>query len=195
MGVHIHTHPRPQLQRSSWRSLEGSWLFAFDDEARYREPAQVPFDLEIRVPYPPGSPASGIEASGFHPVVWYRTTFRLETHERPEEGSKLFLHFGAVDYGARVWANGQLVAEHQGGHTPFSADVTEVARGSEILEVVVQVQDDPYDMAKPRGKQDWLLRPHSIWYPRTTGIWRTVWLERVPATYIAGLRWTPNLER
>jgi hypothetical protein len=39
-----------------------------------------------------------------------------------------------------------------------------------------------------------LLFPHSIWYPRTTGIWQTVWLERVPATYISSLRWTPFFE-
>ena len=59
----------------------------------------------------------------------------------------------------------------------------------------MRADDDPHDLAKPRGKQDWQLEPHSIWYPRTTGIWQTVWLERVPATWIDELRWTPNLER
>src|SRR5262249_43296081 len=56
-------------------------------------------------------------------------------------------------------------------------------------------EDDPHDLAKPRGKQDWMLDTHSIWYPRTSGIWRTVWLERVPLTRIGHLAWTPNLER
>ena len=41
----------------------------------------------------------------------------------------------------------------------------------------MRAEDDPLDLAKPRGKQDWKLEPHSIWYPRTTGIWQTVWLE------------------
>jgi hypothetical protein len=59
----------------------------------------------------------------------------------------------------------------------------------------VRCYDDPHDLAKPRGKQDWLLEPHSIWYPRTTGIWQTVWMERVPSTRIDSVRWTPNLER
>src|SRR5512133_2830523 len=54
---------------------------------------------------------------------------------------------------------------------------------------------DPSDLAKPRGKQDWQLKPHSIWYPRTTGIWQTVWMERVPDTHIQELRWTPSLQR
>jgi hypothetical protein len=82
-----------------------------------------------------------------------------------------------------------------GGYTPFWADVTDLltARGPQVL--VVRAEDDPHDLAKPRGKQDWQLRPHAIWYPRTTGIWQTVWLERVPATRIGHVRWTPCLER
>jgi hypothetical protein len=59
----------------------------------------------------------------------------------------------------------------------------------------VRAADHPADLAKPRGKQDWLLESHSIWYPRTTGIWQTVWLEAMPYPGLASLRWTPNLER
>jgi len=50
-------------------------------------------------------------------------------------------------------------------------------------------------LEKPRGKQDWQIEPHSIWYPRTTGIWQTVWVELVPHTYIDRIRWTPQFER
>ena len=56
-------------------------------------------------------------------------------------------------------------------------------------------EDDPQDLEKPRGKQDWRLHPHSIWYPRTTGIWQSVWMESVPRTWIGSLRWTPSVER
>jgi hypothetical protein len=38
-------------------------------------------------------------------------------------------------------------------------------------------EDDPHDLEKPRGKQTWRLEPHGFWYPRTTGIWQTVWVE------------------
>src|SRR5437868_7857639 len=61
--------------------------------------------------------------------------------------------------------------------------------------VVVRAEYDPHDLTKPRGKQDWQLEPHSIWYPRTTGIWQTVWLEVVPQTAIRLLAFTANLER
>jgi hypothetical protein len=60
--------------------------------------------------------------------------------------------------------------------------------------VTVRAEDDPQDLAKPRGKQDWQVEPHGIWYPRTSGIWQTVWLEEVGAAHVASLRWTPNVE-
>lgn len=59
----------------------------------------------------------------------------------------------------------------------------------------MRAEDDPADLAKPRGKQDWKLEPHSIWYPRTTGIWQTVWLEVVPETRIQSLHWSSSLDR
>ena len=143
----------------------------------------------IRVPYPPESELSGVNDPGFHPVVWYRRSFNPPESWRD---GRVILHFGAVDYRARVWVNGQLVAEHEGGHTPFSADITDVLGDGE-QEVVVRAEDDPLDLEKPRGKQDWQPEPHGIWYPRTSGIWQTVWLERVADTHIAEVRFTPDL--
>jgi len=107
----------------------------------------------------------------------------------------LILHFGAVDYDATIWVNGQLVATRQGGSTPFECDISTAVSTEKFQTIVVRAEDDPHDLAKPRGKQDWQLQPHSIWYPRTSGIWQTVWLEKVPGTSIAQLRWTPSLER
>src|SRR5438128_1534753 len=80
------------------------------------------------------------------------------------------------------------------GYPPFAFDVTALAASGE-LEVIVRADDDPHDLAKPRGKQDWQLEPHSIWYPRTTGIWQTVWLELVPATALRAVAFTPHLAR
>jgi beta-galactosidase/beta-glucuronidase len=185
------SHPRPQLQRDRWRSLDGTWELAYDDLARWSEPRQVVFDRQIRVPYPPESAASGIGDEGFHPVCWYRARIKLGEGDR---GDRILLHFGAVDYDAQVWANGHLVATHQGGHTPFTADISDAVAGGNHLEIVVRAFDDPHDLEQPRGKQDWLEQPHEIWYPRTTGIWQTVWLEPVPEQRIGRVVWTPYLE-
>ncbi len=189
-------HPRPQLTRARWTDLCGQWGFAYDDEDRgldggWQDRADV-FTKAITVPFPPESPASGVGETGFHPIVWYRRTFTVGPDE---EGERLLLHCGAVDYSARVWVNGQLVASHSGGHTPFCADISPALRPEGEQVVVIRAEDAPADLAQPRGKQDWQEHPHRIWYHRTTGIWQPVWLEPVAATHITALRWTPDLDR
>ncbi len=188
-------YPRPQLRRRTWHSLNGPWRFCFVErcsDTPPRPPQHWP--LEIEVPFAPESARSGIGDEGFHPACWYERDFEI-AQSVARDGERVLLHFGAVDYQACVWVNGILVAKHEGGHTPFSADITETLRGSGPQRLTVYVQDDPADLEKPRGKQDWRLEPHGIWYPRTTGIWQTVWIEQVGATYIRSVRWTPNLER
>lgn len=184
------THPRPQLTRANWTDLCGEWEFTHDDaEAGLDEnwhAIGAVFDRTITVPYPPESAASGIGDTGLHPVVWYRRTFVVEPG-----GNRVLLHFGAVDHRASVWVNGQLVATHEGGHTPFSADITAALRDGAEQVLVVRAEDrnDPH---QPRGKQDWRPEPHDIWYHRTTGIWQPVWLELVPLVWIDSVRWTPR---
>ncbi len=143
------------------------------------------------MPFAPECAASGIADSGFHEVCWYRRSI-----PSPElsPGERFVLHFNAVDYAARVWVDGSLAGEHVGGYSPFTIELTPFVRRDHAIEVVVRAEDDPHDLAKPRGKQDWKLEPHSIWYPRTSGIWQTVWLERLPESWIESIRWTPNLE-
>jgi beta-galactosidase/beta-glucuronidase len=184
-------YPRPQLVRKEWTSLNGSWEFAIDPDGAWQQPRQVNWTEIIEVPFSPETPASGVNCTGFFRVCWYR---REVTPPPMKKGDRLLLHFGAVDYRATVWVNDWLAGMHEGGYTPFTIDLTPLCP-CEKLVIIVQAEDDPVELSKPRGKQDWLLQPHSIWYYRTSGIWQTVWLEVVPATFIGRLRWTPNLER
>lgn len=191
--------PRPQLVRESFLLLDGEWGFAHDDADRGL--AERWFDGRalggsILVPFPPESPASGVGETGFHPVVWYR---RSLTGAQLAEvghaaGERAVLHFGAVDYRASVWIDGQLVGCHEGGHTPFALDITDALDPTtDEHAIVVRAEDDPHDLSQPRGKQDWEEHPHAIWYHRTTGIWQSVWLESVARQHITGLNWTSDL--
>ena len=103
------------------------------------------------------------------------------------------LHFGAVDYRATVWVNDVEVARHEGGHTPFSADISAVVHSGEN-ELVVKADDPATDRSLPRGKQAWQVRPEGIFYTATTGIWQTVWLEPVPPRHVTSLRLWPSLD-
>jgi beta-galactosidase/beta-glucuronidase len=186
--------PRPQLVRERWCSLDGAWDFALDADAVWREPDEVRWNTSIRVPFSPEAPGSGVGFTGLFRACWYRLrTAPFITADELARGDRLLLRFGAVDHQARVWVGGEWCGEHEGGYTPFSFDVTP-APGQTELEIVVRAEDDPLDLAKPRGKQDWQPEAHSIWYPRTTGVWQTVWFEVVPAASIAQVRWTPSLE-
>ncbi|HEV7950410.1 MAG TPA: glycoside hydrolase family 2 TIM barrel-domain containing protein [Glaciihabitans sp.] len=195
-------YPRPQLIRPNWADLGGQWRFEHDDDDRGRDAAWFAdpshFSQMITVPFPPESPMSGVGALGFHPVVWYSrqltaADIAASGHRSPDD--RVILHFGAVDYRAAVWIDGHLIGAHEGGQTPFSFDVTHALAGEGPHQLVVRAEDDPHDVAQPRGKQDWMEDPHVIWYHRTTGIWQPVWLESVPAQHIDQLSWIPDVPR
>ncbi|MDQ3525994.1 MAG: glycoside hydrolase family 2 [Chloroflexota bacterium] len=192
------THPNPQFSRPNWHDLTGTWQFAFDPDdvgrGRHWESDAKPFDRAITVPFPPESSASGIGDPGPHRSVWYRREADLATLERQND-QRLLLHFGAVDYRADVWVNGVHVAWHEGGHTPFHADITPALHDGETTAViVVRAEDDPDDLGQPRGKQDWETPSHAIWYRRTTGIWQPVWLEVVGRHRITDIHWQPEAQ-
>ncbi len=104
------------------------------------------------------------------------------------------LHFGAVDYRAEVWLNGEPVGSHEGGYLPFEFDVINLLHEgkNELLVRVVDPTDDrdrypdfPFSEI-PHGKQSW--------YGPLGGIWQSVWLEWRPRLHIAELQVSPSVE-
>jgi beta-galactosidase/beta-glucuronidase len=188
-------YPRPQFVRKDWMSLNGEWEFAFDDERTgfvkkwHRGEQALP--QRIIVPFAFQSKLSGIGVNDVHDLVWYRKKFTVPSQWK---GKRVLLHFGAVDYIAKVWVNGEWVMAHEGGHTPFYADITDVLTGEENT-VVVQAEDFSADLSLPRGKQYWQPKSAGIFYTRTTGIWQSVWLEAVDATHLEKVRFTPDIDR
>jgi beta-galactosidase/beta-glucuronidase len=169
-------------RRERYRSLNGPWQFATDDEAPIRgnhhngteDPFRPVFTDTIHVPFCPQSEASGVALQGHHPVLWYRRTFTLSDDERSR---RVLLHFGAVDFLSEVWVNGAYQGSHYGGYTPFRFDITHViGSGENVVELRVT---DEVAKDQPRGKQSWQA-PFSCWYHECSGIWQSVWLEFAP---------------
>jgi len=186
-------HPEPQFVRQQWLNLNGEWEFAFDDEnagleQEWWKPGQGEFPRKITVPFAPESEMSGIGDTSFHRQVWYRREFDVPA---AWEGKRVLLHFGAVDYRAKVWVNGQFAGGHEGGQTPFALDVTGLVEAEGNV-LVVRAEDYPTDRYIPRGKQYWRPKSASIFYTRTTGIWQTVWLEAAGQTYLKKVRVTAD---
>lgn len=184
-------YPRPQFQRREWLNLNGQWDFCFDDEdcgisqAWYLGAAD--FGQKICVPFVYQSNASLIGDSTPHDIVWYKRTFSVS----PEEGQQVILHFGAVDYMADVYVNGNHVRNHVGGNTSFQVNITPYLQAGAEQLLVVRVHDPHEDESIPRGKQFWEAESRSIWYTNSTGIWQTVWLEVVAGQFLEQVRFTP----
>ncbi|MDD4797518.1 MAG: glycoside hydrolase family 2 TIM barrel-domain containing protein [Eubacteriales bacterium] len=184
-------YPRPQLVRDTWMNLNGPWEFEIDhgDSGIERKFYQRDgLSGRINVPFCPESALSGVQYTDFMAAVWYRRAVTLPADWR---GQRVLLHFGAVDYHAHVWVNGQKVGEHRGGYTSFTLEIT-AALGDGDTIITVCARDDNRGMGQPRGKQSAEYHSHHCDYTRTTGIWQTVWLECVPQTYIAAARLTPD---
>ncbi|GIJ01797.1 glycoside hydrolase [Spirilliplanes yamanashiensis] len=179
-------YPRPQLTRERWRNLNGVWEFAWA-KAGEAPPVGRALDRRILVPYPPESALSGIQGTGER--MYYRRTFTVPAGWA---GQRVKLHFGAVDYDAKVWVNGTEVASHRGGYDAFSADVTDALTASGPQEIIVWAEDLTDATFQPIGKQR-RVSDRGIFYQGGSGIWRTVWLEPVPAAHIEGLKTTPDL--
>ena len=195
MSVPRSEYPRPQLVRKDWVNLNGEWNFAFDDnnvglKEKWFQSGDT-FDRKINVPFAYQTKLSGINDPSFHDYVWYAREF---TVPKDWDHQRIILHFGAVDYRAWVYVNGEYACFHEGGNVSFSLDITDhLTWGNE--KVVVRVEDPSTDETIPRGKQFWIEQSDSIWYTRTTGIWQTVWLEPVSPTHFSKLRLTPDIDR
>ncbi len=184
-------YPRPQFVRPDWLTLNGSWQFEADpgDSGLERGLRDRELHSRITVPFCPESELSGIGETDFMEAVWYRRTIHL-----PESwaGRRVLLHFQAVDHDTTVWVNGQEVARHRGGFTPFTADLHGVAEPGSQAVVVVRARDTRH-APQARGKQATWYANSGCHYTRTTGIWQTVWLEPVPHTHMRRPRITPDL--
>ena len=178
-------YPRPSMRRDSYVNLNGPWDYAITQSSEF--PAK--WDGAILVPYSPEAKASGVGRT-LQPGQWlhYHRTFTPPAGE----GGRVLLHFGAVDYACAVEVNGRLAGGHRGGYWPFTLDITDLLRPQGRNTLWVAVQDPTGTGTQARGKQT--LRPGGMFYPAQSGIWQTVWLERVPENYIDTLTVTPDYD-
>ncbi len=178
-------YPRPQLEREKWQNLNGLWDYAILPREQGKPEA---FDGKILVPFPVESALSGVmKKVSPEQCLWYRTRFSI-----PKEwkGSRVLLHFEAVDWEAEAWLNGELLGKHRGGYNPFSFDITAGLKPGDN-ELILRVWDPTDTGWQPVGKQ--VLEPGGIFYTSVTGIWQTAWLEPVPEAYIGSLKLRPEV--
>ncbi|WP_298741015.1 sugar-binding domain-containing protein [uncultured Chitinophaga sp.] len=183
----LHEYPRPQMVRPDWINLNGMWEYAIKPISAFKPDK---FDGKILVPFPVESALSGV----MKPLkpdenLWYKRNIKkpdLAVNER------LLLHFGAVDWETTVFINDKEVGKHSGGYQRFYFDITDFLKDGNN-ELLVKVFDPTDQGPNPHGKQ--VLNPENIYYTPSSGIWQTVWVEKVPSMYIADLKTTPDIDK
>ena len=197
LGKTLQEYPRPMMVRNEWICLNGIWDYIITDTritpADFEDPDSFPFQGQIRVPFSPEAPLSGVMRQ-LKPdeTLWYSLTFLLPWDTINETTDCLLLHFGAVDQICTVYVNGHHAGYHKGGYLPFTLDITKAAARSQRLHLLVSMRDFSDTSYHSRGKQK--LTPGGMFYTAQSGIWQTVWLEKVAADHIKSLKLTPNLD-
>jgi hypothetical protein len=183
-------YPRPQMVRPAWKNLNGLWDYAVRPVG---EPQPSAWDGKILVPFCIESALSGVKKDLLPGQrLWYRT---IADVPKAWGKQRVLLHFGAVDFEAEVWVNGQKVGDHRGGYDPFTFDITDAVKAAGRQEIVVGVIDSTNAGMQAVGKQRLPERRRGINYTSSSGIWQTVWLEPVPAVSIERLKLTPDVDR
>lgn len=102
--------------------------------------------------------------------VWFKKDFDYAK----KDGTRAFVYFGAVNYEAKVYLNGELVGEHIGGFTPFNFEITDnVKEGSNFI--IVRVNNERHPEAVPTINADW-------W--NYGGITREVMIVELPEVFV-----------
>ena len=182
----LKEYPRPIMERSQWKNLNGLWDYSIQD---FGKPKPKNHDGKILVPFAVESSLSGVMKNvGDKKELWYETNFTVPNNWK---NKNIALHFGAVDWKADFWLNDIKIGSHTGGYSPFSFDITPFLN-KKSQKLVVRVWDPSSDGPQPRGKQ--VKNPNGIWYTPVTGIWQTVWIEPINNKSISDLTITPDLD-
>ena len=182
-NIPLLEYPRPQFKRDSYFCLNGLWNY------QIKKGDVVSAEGKINVPYSPESELSGVlmQLKKDQTLIYERTF----TFEKGFNKGVVLLNFGACDQVSKVYINGKLVGENEGGYLPFSFDITAALNDGENL-LTVEVVDDADSSIYGRGKQTY--NRGGIWYTATSGLWQTVFIESVPKNYIKNIKLLPNFD-
>ncbi|MGI6713849.1 MAG: glycoside hydrolase family 2 protein [Bacilli bacterium] len=182
--------PRPSLFRENFVLLNGLWGFAFDDQNKgeslnYNHGFNKQKD--ILVPFTFETAASLVNDQTRHDYLWYQRYLEISKNEN----ERLLLHLEGLDYIGKIFLNGKLVGKTKGAYFRHTLEITDfVHEGRNLL--VIKCEDD-YSKEKLRGKQRSRDESYECFYVPTTGIYKDVWLEKVPLSYISHVRIDPHL--
>jgi hypothetical protein len=165
-------------------SLDGDWHFLADppgalevqnlSTAQYVRPTRIPSSWQSQF----------ADLRDYAGVAWY---WRDVNVPMLPTGQVALLHFGAVDYVADVYVNGQKAGAHHGGYTPFELDITSLLRPG-ANQIAVRVVDPGANPSVVEGI-DYAEIPHGkqSWYVQTSGLWQSVEVQIRPQVHLGSV--------
>ena len=187
-------YPRPQFERTGWINLNGPWSYTFDFDKTGLGKGFIHstgFKDQIIVPFCPESKLSGVGYKDFIEEMWYHRTLKIPISWSDK---KVMINFGGVDYQSELYIDGKKAGAHWGGTSSFSYDISDYITMGGSNNLVLHVIDNRRSGKQPGGKQSLELKSSGCDYSRTTGIWRTVWLEAVAKNGLKDCHITPDLD-
>jgi beta-glucuronidase len=171
-------------------SLDGLWRFALDRHGAGRTEGWWTSALtgngDMPVPASFNDVVPAREMRDHVGDVWYQRTVRVP---RGWDGQRIVLRFDAATHRATAWVGDTEVVRHEGGYTPFEADVTELVRAGEEARVTVVVNNELSWRSIPPGFVQQLddgrrvqLYFHDFF--NYAGLHRSVWLHTTPRAHV-----------
>ena len=122
-------------------------------------------------------------------IAWYeQNTFIPKVWK----GQKIFIRFGSANYAAKIWINGKALGKHEGGHLPFSFDISDYINWDNDNKIIVQVENilkperiPPGAIISEGGFNNYPAGNYDF-FP-FCGLQRPVWIYSVPQSHITDI--------
>jgi beta-glucuronidase len=180
------------------KSLNGLWRFALDAAGAGRDEGWgngVPAGREMPVPASYNDVFPDARLHDHIGDAWYETSVRVPAGW---DGERIVLRFDSATHRAVVWVNGTQVVEHEGGYTPFEADVTDVVEpGAEARLVAVVNNVLTWQSIPPGYVEETPDGPRQRYFHdffNYAGLHRSVWLYRTPRAHVSDVTVVTGLD-
>jgi beta-glucuronidase len=191
---------RPQDSATRERkNLNGLWQFALDPDAQgqtdrwYADP--LADAREMAVPASFNDIAANAAVRDYFGDVWYQRTAWVP---RGWAGQRIVLHFESATHRATVWVNETEVVSHEGGYTPFEADITHHVTPGQQVRITVLVNNTLHWQSIPPGviEDTPAGKRQRYWHDffNYAGIHRNVWLYTTSPAHLTDVTITTDLD-
>jgi beta-glucuronidase len=191
---------RPQDSSTRERkSLNGLWQFRLDPEAEGRSgrwfSQPLPDSGQMVVPASFNDIAADATVRDYFGDIWYQTSVWVPLGW---QGRRIVLHFESATHRATVWVNDIEVVSHEGGYTPFEADITDHVTAGQQVRITALVNNTLHWQSIPPGViEDTPAGKRQLYWHdffNYAGIHRSVWLYATDPAHITDVTVTTDLD-